>query len=87
MPNYLEILRLDSLNHSQRTIESTVIVRGTPSAAFCKQQKRNKSRGRWMMTSPTQSWRRFCSLVSIRAGADMWSRTIRTFTGSWQSLG
>ena len=24
MPNYLEILRLDSLNHSQRTIESTV---------------------------------------------------------------
>lgn len=24
MPNYLEILRLDSLSHSQRTIESTV---------------------------------------------------------------
>ena len=24
MPNYLEILRLDSLNYSQRTIESTV---------------------------------------------------------------
>ncbi len=87
MPNYLEILRLDSLNHSQRTIESTVHCSRHTVRSVLQAAKENQIA--WPLDDDITN----AELEEIlfpgkyKSGAGMWSRTIRTFTGSWRSLG
>ena len=84
MTNYREILRLSSLQYSQRTIESMAHCSRHTVRDVLQAAKEKGMSWPYPTTSPTPIWSSFSFRTSIKHPANTLNQTIRTSTANWR---